>query len=62
MLRVLYFEVSGRPVRDAHIQPVDGWTERRVSLSYVFYELRRRASRQRPVAKPRFNLPVPPAK
>ena len=44
MLRVLYFEVSGRPVRDSHIQPVDGWTERRVSLSYVFYEPRRRAS------------------
>ncbi len=40
MLRVLYFEVSGRPVRDSHLQPVDGWTERRVSLSYVFYEPR----------------------
>ena len=40
MLRVLYFEVSGRPVRDSYIQPVDGWTERRVSLSYVFYEPR----------------------
>lgn len=40
MLRVVYFEVSGRPIRDSYIQPVDGWTKRQVSLSYVFYEPR----------------------
>jgi glycosyltransferase involved in cell wall biosynthesis len=40
MLRVVYFEVSGRPIRDSYIQLVDGWTKRQVSLSYVFYEPR----------------------
>jgi glycosyltransferase involved in cell wall biosynthesis len=40
MLRVLYLEVSGRPIRDSYIQPVDGWTKRQVKVSYVFYEPR----------------------
>ena len=40
MLRVLYFEVSGRPIRDSYIQLVDGWAKRQVSVSYVFYEPR----------------------
>jgi glycosyltransferase involved in cell wall biosynthesis len=40
MLRVVYFEVSGRPIRDSYVQLIDGWTKRQVSVSYVFYEPR----------------------
>jgi glycosyltransferase involved in cell wall biosynthesis len=48
VLRVLCVEVSGRPVRDSHIQPVDGWTRRQISLTYVFYEPRRSGVRPAP--------------
>jgi len=54
MLRVLYIEVSGRPIRDSYIQPVDGWTKRQVSVSYVFYEPRGSEIAAAPGCEPAF--------
>lgn len=48
MLRVLYILVSSRPIGDSHIQPIEGWAKRQVSLTYVFYAPRGKELRSAP--------------